>query len=70
MVDLSLICLPSPNSFYFYLPFLFFIDEKVYDVTIAKTLDDIIALRDELLRTKGREDVPLVLVGNKCDLKV
>ena len=43
---------------------------QVYDVTSRKTFDDIVALRDEIFRTKGTEDVPIVLVGNKCDLKV
>ena len=42
----------------------------MYDVTSRKTFDDIVALRDEIFRTKGTEDVPIVLVGNKCDLKV
>lgn len=42
----------------------------VYDVTSRKTFEDVVALRDELLRTKGSDDVLLLLVGNKCDLKV
>ena len=33
------------------------------------TFGDLQELRDQILRVKDNDDVPLVLVGNKCDLE-
>jgi GTPase KRas protein len=41
----------------------------VYNITSRPTFDEVIVLRDKILRTKDADKVPIVLVGNKCDLK-
>lgn len=41
----------------------------VYSITAQSTFGDLQDLRDQILRVQDAEDVPLVLVGNKCDLE-
>lgn len=41
----------------------------VYSITSQGTFNDLTDLRDQILRVKDTEDVPMVLVGNKCDLE-
>lgn len=41
----------------------------VYSITAQSTFNDLGDLRDQILRVKDTEDVPMVLVGNKCDLE-
>lgn len=41
----------------------------VYSITAQSTFNDLADLRDQILRVKDSEDVPTVLVGNKCDLE-
>lgn len=41
----------------------------VYSITAQSTFQDLQDLRDQILRVKDLEQVPLVLVGNKCDLE-
>eukprot|EP01083_Nonionella_stella_P267853 905100_1 len=40
----------------------------VYAITAMATFDEVKILHDKLLREKDKERVPVVLVGNKCDL--
>ncbi|XP_047113916.1 GTP-binding protein drn-1-like [Schistocerca piceifrons] len=40
----------------------------VYDVTDAGTFEEVRALRDQILETKGAAPAPIVVVGNKTDL--
>lgn len=40
----------------------------VYSIVADSTFDEIPTLHDQILRVKDVETVPLVLVGNKCDL--
>ncbi|CAF1135183.1 unnamed protein product [Rotaria sordida] len=41
----------------------------VYSITSQSTYNDLIDLRDIILQVKDTIDVPMVLVGNKCDLE-
>merc|ERR550525_1484289 len=41
----------------------------VYNITSRPTFDEVSTLYDKILRTKDADKVPIVLVGNKCDLK-
>jgi GTPase KRas protein len=41
----------------------------VYSITSRSTFEHIATLRDKILRTKNASQVPMVLVGNKCDLE-
>ena len=41
----------------------------VYSVTDINSIRNLTRLRRDLLRVKNTEDVPIVLVGNKCDLE-
>jgi len=41
----------------------------VYSIIAQSTYNDLPDLRDQILRVKDCESVPMVLVGNKCDLK-
>eukprot|EP00040_Diaphanoeca_grandis_P020998 m.111703 g.111703 ORF g.111703 m.111703 type:complete len:195 (-) comp28141_c0_seq1:459-1043(-) len=41
----------------------------VYSITALSTFQDLTDLREQILRVKDAEQVPLVLVGNKCDLE-
>jgi len=40
----------------------------VYSIISRKSFNELPALRDKILRIKDASKVPLVLVGNKCDL--
>jgi small GTP-binding protein len=40
----------------------------VYSISSQATFNDLLELRDQILRVKDTLDVPMVLVGNKCDL--
>ncbi|XP_065199288.1 ras-related protein Rap-1b [Sycon ciliatum] len=41
----------------------------VYSITAQSTFNDLSDLRDQILRVKDTGDVPMILVGNKCDLE-
>lgn len=41
----------------------------VYSITSQASFNDLIELRDQILRVKDTPNVPMVLVGNKCDLE-
>jgi len=40
----------------------------VYSITSPATFQDLSDLRNQIIRVKDTEDVPIVIVGNKCDL--
>ncbi|CDK28126.1 unnamed protein product [Kuraishia capsulata CBS 1993] len=40
----------------------------VYSVTDESSLKELLAIRDQVLRIKDTANVPMVLIGNKCDL--
>lgn len=40
----------------------------VFAVNNAKSFDDISSYREQIKRVKDADEVPMVLVGNKCDL--
>jgi len=40
----------------------------VFAVNSAKSFEDIGTYREQIKRVKDAEEVPMVLVGNKCDL--
>lgn len=40
----------------------------VYNITARNTFDEVSTLYDKILRSKDKDKVPIVLVGNKCDL--
>uniref|UniRef100_A0A2K5PJJ0 Ras-related protein Rap-1A n=1 Tax=Cebus imitator TaxID=2715852 RepID=A0A2K5PJJ0_CEBIM len=41
----------------------------VYSIIAQSTFNDLQDLREQILWVKGTEDVPMILVGNKCDLE-
>jgi len=41
----------------------------VYSITSQSTFNDLTDLREQILRVKDTDKVPMVLVGNKCDLE-
>lgn len=41
----------------------------VYSVTSKQSHQDVVVLREQIIRVKGTENVPMVLVGNKADLE-
>ena len=41
----------------------------VYNITSRPTFEEVSNLYDRILRTKDSNKVPMVLVGNKCDLE-
>ncbi|KAF2352262.1 Small GTP-binding protein domain [Trinorchestia longiramus] len=41
----------------------------VYSITAQSTFNDLSDLREQILRVKDTDDVPMILVGNKCDLE-
>uniref|UniRef100_A0A915EAR6 Uncharacterized protein n=1 Tax=Ditylenchus dipsaci TaxID=166011 RepID=A0A915EAR6_9BILA len=41
----------------------------LYSITAQSTFNDLMDLRDQILRVKDTDDVPMILVGNKCDLE-
>ncbi|VDL20361.1 unnamed protein product [Hymenolepis diminuta] len=40
-----------------------------YSITSPPTLFDLIDLREHIIRVKDTDSIPIVLVGNKCDLE-
>lgn len=41
----------------------------VYGITLQSSFDEALSLHDHILRVKDSDEVPFVLVGNKCDLE-
>lgn len=41
----------------------------VFSITSPSSLAELSGLREEILRIKDREDVPIVIIGNKADLE-
>jgi len=41
----------------------------VYSIISQATFNDLIELHDQILREKNNSNVPMILVGNKCDLE-
>lgn len=41
----------------------------VYGITLQASFDEAMSLHDHILRVKDSDEVPFVLVGNKCDLE-
>lgn len=41
----------------------------VYAITSRSSFDEIASFREQILRVKDKDKVPIVLVGNKCDLE-
>jgi len=41
----------------------------VYAITSRSSFDEIVTFKDQILRVKDKDRVPMVLVGNKCDLE-
>ncbi len=41
----------------------------VYSITEKKSLEELTSFRDQILRVKDTDHVPLVIIGNKCDLE-
>lgn len=41
----------------------------VYTITSRTTFDEVSSLHEKILRSKDKDHVPMVLVGNKCDLE-
>jgi GTPase KRas protein len=41
----------------------------VYSITSRASFDEITTFREQILRVKDKESVPMIIVGNKCDLE-
>lgn len=41
----------------------------VYSITSLQTFQDIKTMREQIIRVKGVDKIPMILVGNKCDLE-
>jgi GTPase KRas protein len=41
----------------------------VYSITSRQSFEEIMTFRQQILRLKGREHFPMIIVGNKCDLE-
>jgi len=41
----------------------------VYSITTPSTIQDLPSLKDRICKVKDKVEVPIVLVGNKCDLE-
>ena len=41
----------------------------VYAITSRSSFDEVSAFREQILRVKDTDEVPFVLIGNKCDLE-
>ena|SRR3990167_953095 len=41
----------------------------VYAITSKRSFDDMATFREQILRVNATDDVPMILVGNKCDLE-
>ncbi len=43
--------------------------DQVYAINSRQTFDSLVQIKEEILRVKDKETVPMVLVGNKKDLE-
>jgi GTPase KRas len=41
----------------------------VYSITSRSSFDEINSFREQILRVKDKDYVPILLAGNKCDLE-
>lgn len=41
----------------------------VYSITSKSSFDEVTQFREQILRVKDADKVPMVIVGNKCDLE-
>ncbi|CAG8465943.1 5448_t:CDS:2 [Racocetra fulgida] len=41
----------------------------MFSITEQSTINELAELRDQIIKVKGSDTVPMVLVGNKCDLE-
>jgi len=41
----------------------------VYSITSLQTFQDIKTMKEQIIRVKGVDRIPMILVGNKCDLE-
>ena len=41
----------------------------VFSVTSLQTFQDISTMKEQIMRVKGTNRIPMLLVGNKCDLE-
>ena len=41
----------------------------VFAITSRSSFDEVNTFREQILRVKDKDRVPMVLVGNKCDLE-
>jgi len=41
----------------------------VYSVTLESSFQEVLSFHDQILRVKDVDEIPFVLVGNKCDLE-
>ena len=41
----------------------------VYAITSRSSFDEIASFREQILRVKDKDKVPMTLIGNKCDLE-
>ena len=41
----------------------------VYSITSRSSFDEAVSFREQLLRVKAKNKVPIILVGNQCDLE-
>jgi GTPase KRas protein len=41
----------------------------VYAITSRSSFDEIAAFKEQINRVKDKDHVPMILVGNKCDLE-
>lgn len=42
----------------------------VYSINSRDSFDEITSFKDQILRVKDAENVPMVICGNKCDLEI
>lgn len=40
----------------------------VYSTTSRSSFEEVLSFREQILRVKDKDQVPMILVGNKCDL--
>ncbi len=41
----------------------------VYSITSRQSFDEILVFQQQILRVKDKDDFPIIVVGNKCDLE-
>ncbi|KAK6516048.1 Ras GTPase [Arthrobotrys megalospora] len=41
----------------------------VYSITSRSSFEEVVQIREQILRIKDKEQFPIILVGNKCDLE-